>query len=170
MNTLVIHNILSCVCVCVCLVCMLVFFIFKLRFFQVLIIKIKMNIFVHKNFYYGLGWVAQLVRVSFCTPKDCGFNSQSGHIPRLWRHVQKATDWCFSLSPYFTPSHFKIDKHILRWILKKKQKKSFIWIIMQVGMYKYWKIFLMVLPTCSPKCFTNCVPYWLSLLFQNFYR
>ena len=32
----------------------------------------------------GLGKVAQLVGASSHTPKDCGFNSQSGYIPRLW--------------------------------------------------------------------------------------
>lgn len=42
-------------CECVCHVWMLVFFIFGfLGFFQISVIKIKMNIFVHKDFYYGL--------------------------------------------------------------------------------------------------------------------
>ena len=29
------------------------------------------------------GQVVQLVGPLFCTPKGCGFDSQSGHIPRL---------------------------------------------------------------------------------------
>ena len=36
-------------------------------------------------------WVAQLVGVSSHTPKGCGFDSQSGHIPRLQVQSQVGT-------------------------------------------------------------------------------
>ena len=36
-----------------------------------------------KNQKSSIGWVAQLVGMSSCTPKGCTFNSQSGHILTL---------------------------------------------------------------------------------------
>ena len=55
------------------------------------------------------GPVAQLVGASFGTPKGCGFDSRSGHIPRLWVQflVGACTrgNWpmcqCFSLMSMF---------------------------------------------------------------------
>ena len=32
----------------------------------------------------ALAGIAQLVGTSSCKPKGCGFDSQSGHMPRLW--------------------------------------------------------------------------------------
>ena len=46
---------------------------------------INMSVSIHKNEYEknGSGWVAHLFGVSSPTPKGCGFNYRSGHIPRL---------------------------------------------------------------------------------------
>ena len=82
--------------------------------------------------------LAQLVGASSHKPKDCRFNSQSGHIPRLLvlspvGCMRKATNWCFSITLMFLslPSlPFKINKHVFRWGLKKQTLKTilFIWI------------------------------------------
>lgn len=48
------------------------------------------------------GWIAHLVGALLGTPKDCGFDSQSGNIPRFWvqssvGHVWEAINRCLSL-------------------------------------------------------------------------
>ena len=74
--------------------------------------------------------VAQLVGASSRRPKDCGFNSQSGHMTRL--QVQSPvgvctkrqpitvflSHWCFplsSLSPPTTLSNSNEKKKVLKW-------------------------------------------------------
>ena len=60
--------------------------------------------------------VTQLVGVLPCKPKDCVFNSQSGHIPGLW--VQLLVGACARGSQLMflsLPSPFsKINEHVLR--------------------------------------------------------
>ena len=71
----------------------------------------------------GPGQVAQLVRTLSCTPKGCGFDSQSGHIPGLWirtpagGYLEAINQW-FSHTdvslPLSLPSSLsKINNHIL---------------------------------------------------------
>lgn len=55
-----------------------------------------------------LSWVSAILCI-----KSCQFNSQSGHKPGFrfsppWGQVQKATDQCFSLSPFLSP----LSKHV----------------------------------------------------------
>ena len=66
--------------------------------------------------------VVQLVGVSPCTPKSCGFDFWSGYIPRLqirfWVEARTGGNRCFSLPPFLSLS--QINKHILEWRLKQK--------------------------------------------------
>ena len=83
----------------------------------------------------GPGWCSQLVGASLCEPKGYGFDSWSGHMPRLWvqspvgvhakgswsvllSHINVSLPLC--LSP---PSPLsKISKHVLGWRFKKKKR------------------------------------------------
>ena len=54
----------------------------------------------------GPGWCGSADWVPACKLKGCRFDSQSGHIPRLWvlsavRAHTEATDCCFSLTSMF---------------------------------------------------------------------
>ena len=58
--------------------------------------------------------LAQLVGTSSHTPKDCGLNSQSGHVPRLWVQPlvevgMKGNQLLLSLSFPFTKINIKIN-------------------------------------------------------------
>ena len=70
---------------------------------------------------FGPGWVAALAGALSHTPKGCGFDSQSGHMPRLWvrslvgactggTHTDVSLYLLLSLSSFLS----KINKHILR--------------------------------------------------------
>ena len=76
--------------------------------------------------------VARLVGASSHAPKVCGFDPQSGPIPRLWvqslvrAHMEgnwsmflSHIDISFSLSPSLPVSLKSIIKNILRWALKE---------------------------------------------------
>ena len=69
---------------------------------------------------YALASVAQLVGAPSYRSKGHGFDSQSGHMPRLrvWflvQYVQKVADQYFSLSSFLSlsPPLSKINKHVL---------------------------------------------------------
>ena len=59
---------------------------------------------------YSPGWVVKLVGALSCTPKGCGFDSWSGHIPRLqvWSPVRVCTggnqSMFLSLPPFLSLS------------------------------------------------------------------
>ena len=70
----------------------------------------------------GPGWVAQLFGVLFSTLKGRGFDSWSGHIPRLWvqspvgERMGGTQSMCLTLTFFSLPSSLsKINKHILKW-------------------------------------------------------
>ena len=86
-------------------------------------------------------WVAQFVGASSCTPKGCGFDLPSAHIPRvqvqspvrantrgnqlmfLSHSLRFSLSLCLSLRVSLSPflSLWKINKYILQWGLKIKE-------------------------------------------------
>ena len=65
------------------------------------------------------GRVAQLVGASSYTPKGCGLNPQSGHMPGLQARspvggVQEATDQCFSLTSMFLSLSFPLSSPLTK--------------------------------------------------------
>ena len=75
------------------------------------------------------GWVAWLVGASSCTPKVCGIDSWSGHIPRV--QVWSPVGACTRGNKFMFLSHIDvplslslINKHNLKWRLKKRKVES----------------------------------------------
>ena len=71
----------------------------------------------HIQRHSGRGQMAQLVGVSSCAPKGCGFDPRSGHIPILHFQsqlgcIREATDGCFFLMSLF-PFRSRTHKNIL---------------------------------------------------------
>ena len=48
---------------------------------------------LNKYLQFALAGVAQLVGMLSCKPKDCRFDSQSGHMPELWVQSQSRCIW-----------------------------------------------------------------------------
>ena len=62
------------------------------------------------------GWCGSVEWVPACKPKGHWFDSQSGHMPRLWARSlvggtwEATAHWCFSPSPLSLPLSLKINK------------------------------------------------------------
>ena len=116
------------------------------------------------------GWLSRL-ECQPLTPKGCAFIFQSGHVPGLW--VQSAVGVCMGGSQFLSlfPSVFKINKHILRWSLKKEMKKidngNFI---ITCGRLDSWVTLLYTsnIMDCYRNRMNTCVIYIYIDYFCNF--
>ena len=84
------------------------------------------------NHRVGPGQVAHLVGISSHLPKACGFDSQSGHIPRLW--VQPPSQGVYKRQLWSTFLSLKSINISLGEDLKKKKKKRI------TGQYIWWTL------------------------------